>query len=98
VPTYLALLKEQHIEIKGLYSRVVMIMYKDQYKEKKPKDKTIAEKFNTYHFVKYKEQVVDLLTRGCTVSVETMAIIEEMKNYHKISRALLSCVSVSNTP
>lgn len=51
----------------------------DQYKEKKPKDKTIAEKFNTYHFVKYKEQVVDLLTRGCTVSVETRTIIEEMK-------------------
>jgi hypothetical protein len=49
-------------------------MYKDQYKEKKPKDKTIAEKFNTYHFVKYKEQVVDLLTRGCTVSVETRTI------------------------
>ncbi|TRT91732.1 MAG: helicase [Microcystis sp. M_OC_Ca_00000000_C217Col] len=74
VPTY-----EQHIEIKGVYSRVVMIMYKDQYKEKKPKDKTIAEKFNTYHFVKYKEQVVDLLTRGCNVSVETRTIIEEMK-------------------
>jgi hypothetical protein len=53
-------LKEQHIEIKGGYSRVVMIMYKDQYKEKESKDKTIAQKFNTYHFVKYKEQVVDL--------------------------------------
>lgn len=51
----------------------------DQYKEKEPKDKTIAEKFNTYRFVNYKEQVIDLLTRVCTVSVETMAIIEEMK-------------------
>lgn len=79
IQSNLAILKEQHIEIKGGSSRVVMIMYKDQYKEKKPKDKTIAEKFNTYHFVKYKEQVVDLLTRGCNVSVETMAIIEEMK-------------------
>ena len=79
MPTYLALLKEQHIEIKGGYSRVVMIMYKDQYKEKESKDKTIAQKFNTYHFVKYKEQVVDLLTRGCNVSVETRTIIEEMK-------------------
>jgi predicted helicase len=79
IKSNLALLKEQHIEIKGGYSRVVMIMYKDQYKEKESKDKTIAEKFNTYHFVKYKEQVVDLLTRGGTVSVETRTIIEEMK-------------------
>jgi predicted helicase len=52
----------------------------DQYKEKKPKDKTIAEKFNSYRFVNYKDKVIDLLTRVCTVSVETMAIIEEMKN------------------
>jgi predicted helicase len=50
----------------------------DQYKEKKPKDPTIAEKFNTYRFVDYKEQVIELLTRVCTVSVETMNIIKEM--------------------
>ncbi len=51
----------------------------DQYKESKPKDPTIAEKFNTYKFSDYKEQVIDLLKRVCTVSVETMNIIEEMK-------------------
>lgn len=50
----------------------------DQYKEKKPKDPTIAEKFNTYRFADYKEQVIDLLMRVCTVSVETMKIIREM--------------------
>ena len=50
----------------------------DQYKEKKPKDPTIAEKFNTYKFADYKEQVIDLLTRVCTVSFETMQIIESM--------------------
>jgi len=50
----------------------------DQYKEKKPRDKTIAEKFNTYRFADYKEHVIDLLKRVCTVSVETMKIIEEM--------------------
>jgi predicted helicase len=50
----------------------------DQYQEKKPKDLTIAEKFNTYRFADYKEQVIDLLQRVCTVSVETMKIIEEM--------------------
>jgi hypothetical protein len=52
----------------------------DQYKEKKPKNKTIAEKFNSYRFANYKDKVIDLLTRGCTITVETMAIIEEMKN------------------
>lgn len=51
----------------------------DQYKESKPKDPTIAEKFNTYKFADYKEQVIDLLKRVCTVSVETMKIIGEME-------------------
>ena len=32
----------------------------DQYKEKKPKDPTIAKLFNTYRFCDYKEQVIDL--------------------------------------
>ncbi|MHB1179084.1 MAG: type ISP restriction/modification enzyme [Daejeonella sp.] len=50
----------------------------DQYKEKKPSDPTIAEKFNTYKFADYKGQVIDLLKRVCTVSVETMKIIEQM--------------------
>lgn len=50
----------------------------DQYKESKPKDPTIAEKFNTYQFADYKEQVIDLLKRVCTVSVETMKIINSM--------------------
>jgi predicted helicase len=51
----------------------------DQYKEKKPTDPTIAEKFNTYRFSDYKTQVIDLLKRVCTVSVETMKIIGEME-------------------
>jgi len=50
----------------------------DQYKEKKPRDKTIAEQFNTYRFADYKETVIDLLQRVCTVSVETMRIVEAM--------------------
>lgn len=50
----------------------------DQYKEKKPTDPTIAEKFNTYKFADYKEKVIDLLKRVCTVSVETMKIVGEM--------------------
>jgi predicted helicase len=47
----------------------------DQYKEKKPSDPTIAEKFNTYRFADYKEKVIDLLMRVCTVSVRTMEIV-----------------------
>ncbi len=50
----------------------------DQYKEKTPKDPTIAKLFNTYKFADYKEQVIDLLRRVCTVSVETMEIIQQM--------------------
>ena len=51
----------------------------DQYKEKKPKDPTIAAKFNSYRFKDYKEKVIDLLMRVTRVSVETMAIVEAMK-------------------
>lgn len=50
----------------------------DQYKEKKPSDPTIAELFDNYRFADYKEHVIDLLCRVCTVSVETQRIIGEM--------------------
>ena len=43
-----------------------------QYKERKPRDPSIAAKFNTYRFADHKERVIDLLRRVCTVSVETM--------------------------
>jgi len=51
----------------------------EEYKERTPKDPTIAEKFNTYRFCDYKDKVIDLIGRVCTVSVETMAIIDEME-------------------
>lgn len=51
----------------------------DQYKEKKPKDPTIREKFDTYRFADYKEKVIDLLARVTTVSVETQRITKAMK-------------------
>jgi predicted helicase len=51
----------------------------DQYKEKKPKDPTIREKFDTYRFADYKEKVIDLLMRVTTVSVETERITQAMK-------------------
>jgi predicted helicase len=52
----------------------------DQYKEKTPKDPTIREKFNTYRFADHKEKVIDLLMRVTRVSVETMQIVEAMRN------------------
>ncbi|MFZ4623693.1 MAG: type ISP restriction/modification enzyme [Rhodoferax sp.] len=55
----------------------------DQYKEKKPKDPTIREKFDTYRFADYKEKVIDLLLRVTTVSIETVNIVEAM---HEASR------------
>jgi predicted helicase len=51
----------------------------DQYKEKKPKDPTIREKFDAYRFTDYKEQVIDLLMRVTTVSVRTISIVNFMK-------------------
>lgn len=52
----------------------------DQYKEKKPKDPTIREKFDTYRFKDHKEKVIDLLTRVTTVSVETVRVVTAMKS------------------
>jgi predicted helicase len=51
----------------------------DQYKEKKPKDPTIREKFDPYRFADYKEKVIYLLMRVTTVSVETMKIVNSMR-------------------
>ena len=53
----------------------------DQYKEKKPKDPTIREKFDTYRFADYKEKVIDLLARVTTVSVETAQITAAMHDF-----------------
>ena len=50
----------------------------DQYKEKKPRDPTIRERFDTYRFADHKERVIDLLKRVCAVSVKTMEIVDGM--------------------
>jgi predicted helicase len=50
----------------------------DQYKEKKPRDQTIAQHFNPYRFADYKETVIDLIQRVCTVSIETVEITQAM--------------------
>ena len=50
----------------------------DQYKERKPRDPTIRECFNTYRFADHKERVIDLIKRVCTVSVETVRIVDQL--------------------
>lgn len=50
----------------------------EQYKESKPKDPTIREHFNTYRFADYKEQVIELIGKVTTVSVETVKIVRLM--------------------
>ncbi len=50
----------------------------DQYKESKSRDGTIEEKFNTYKFTDYKEKVIELLNKVCTVSVESMKITDNL--------------------
>jgi len=60
----------------GTYTALEWVL--ERYKERKPKDPTIRERFNTYRFADYKEHVIDLLRRVCTVSVHTVAIIRQM--------------------
>ncbi len=61
-----------------LGNRSALAWVLDQYKEKKPTDPTIAERFDTYRFADYKEHVIGLLARVCTVSVETMRLVNQM--------------------
>lgn len=56
----------------------------DQYKEKKPRDPTIAAKFNTYRFADYKEDVIELLGRVCAVSVRTVEIVDGMEDVGRV--------------
>ena len=59
-------------------SRSALEWVLDQYKERKPRDPTIRERFNTYRFADYKERVVDLLGRICAVSAFTTTIVNEL--------------------
>ncbi len=61
-----------------LGSRSALEWVLDQYKEKKPRDPTIRERFNSYRFSDHKEGVIDLLGRVCRVSVETMEVVDGM--------------------
>ena len=59
-------------------SRSALEWVLDQYKERKPRDPTIRERFNTYRFADHKERVIDLLGRVCAVSAFTSNIVDEL--------------------
>ena len=61
-----------------LGSRSALEWVLDQYKERKPRDPTIREQFNTYRFANHKETVIDLLGRVCAVSTFTTNIVNEL--------------------
>jgi len=61
-----------------LGNRTALEWVLEYHKEKKPKDPTIAKKFNSYRFADYKEEVITLLRKVCTVSIKTAEIIEKM--------------------
>ena len=67
-----------------LGSRSALEWVLDQYKERKPRDPTIRERFNTYRFADHKERVIDLLKRVCTVSVETVRIVNQLADLSEI--------------
>ena len=69
-----------------LGSRSALEWVLDQYKEKKIKDPTIREQFNTYRFADHKERVIDLLGRVCAVSTFTTTIVKELGTRSSIER------------
>ena len=58
----------------------------DQYKERKPRDLTVREFFNTYRFADHKERVIDLLGRVCAVSAFTTTIVNELRDMSSIGQ------------
>ena len=48
-----------------------------------------AAKFNTYRFADHKEHVIDLLRRVCTVSVQTMEIVDGMAHWTEDGKLLV---------
>jgi predicted helicase len=51
----------------------------DQYKPRKIDDLTISERFNTHDYSQYKDEIITLIKKVITVSLETLKILELMK-------------------
>ena len=67
-----------------LGSRSALEWVLDQHNERKPKDPTIRERFNTYRFADHRERVIDLLQRVTAVSVETVRIVDQLAELSNI--------------
>jgi predicted helicase len=63
-----------------LANRTALEWILEQYKERAPKDPTVRQKFNHYRLADHKEDVITLLRRATTVSVETTKIVAAMKS------------------
>jgi predicted helicase len=61
-------------------NRSALDWLRDRYRQGKSKDPTIRAKFNTHRFADHKEAVIDLLKRVTRVSVETMKIVDAVRN------------------
>ena len=81
-----------------LGSRSALEWVLDQYKEKKPRDPTIREKFNTYRFSDHKKGVIDLLHRVCTVSAATMEIVDSMAQHENVSQSTVTSPGLLRRP
>ncbi|MDB5673436.1 MAG: methyltransferase [Sphingomonas bacterium] len=57
----------------------------DQHKEKRPRDPTVAARFNAYRFADYKESMIDLLARVVRISIDTLAITGAMRDLDRMS-------------
>lgn len=55
----------------------------DQHKEKTLRDPTVRAKFNTYRFADHKEEMIKLLARVITVSLETVKITGAMRESNR---------------
>ncbi|MDB4075702.1 N-6 DNA methylase [Crocinitomicaceae bacterium] len=62
----------------GIRSAIDWIL--DQYKVKKIKDETITAMFNDYKYVNYKDEIIELIKKVTTVSIKSLAIMNEMKD------------------
>ena len=79
----------------GTHSALEWVL--DQHKEKKIKDPTVRERFNTYRFADHKERVIDLLGRVCAVSTFTTNIVNELGARSSIQQDGISLTPVETT-
>jgi predicted helicase len=60
----------------------------DQHKQKTPRDPTVRQKFYSYRFADQKEDMIKLLARVITVSLETVKITEAMRKLEREEKAV----------